>query len=51
MKFRPGGISLDFLFRKVLPRGLFGRSLLTVLIPLILLQVRRAGYFLRQPFA
>ncbi len=39
MKFRPGGVSLDFLFRKVLPRGLFGRSLLTVLIPLILLQV------------
>jgi two-component system osmolarity sensor histidine kinase EnvZ len=39
MKFRPGGVSLDFLFRKVLPRGLFGRSLLIVLIPLILLQV------------
>jgi two-component system osmolarity sensor histidine kinase EnvZ len=39
MKFRPGGISLDSLFRKILPRGLFGRSLLTVLIPLILLQV------------
>jgi two-component system osmolarity sensor histidine kinase EnvZ len=39
MKFRPGGFSLDSLFRKILPRGLFGRSLLTVLIPLILLQV------------
>jgi two-component system osmolarity sensor histidine kinase EnvZ len=39
MKFRPGGISLDSLVRKILPRGLFGRSLLTVLIPLILLQV------------
>ena len=39
MKFRPGGISLDYLFRKIMPRGLFGRSLLTVLIPLILLQV------------
>jgi two-component system osmolarity sensor histidine kinase EnvZ len=38
MKFRPGGISIDFIFRKILPRGLFGRSLLTVLIPLILLQ-------------
>lgn len=38
MRFRPGGISLDFLFRKILPRGLFGRSLLIVLIPLILLQ-------------
>lgn len=38
MKFRPGGISLDYFFRKILPRGLFGRSLLTVLIPLILLQ-------------
>jgi two-component system osmolarity sensor histidine kinase EnvZ len=38
MKFRPGGISLDPVFRKILPRGLFGRSLLTVLIPLILLQ-------------
>jgi two-component system osmolarity sensor histidine kinase EnvZ len=38
MKFRPGGISLDHLFRKILPRGLFGRSLLTVLIPLILVQ-------------
>ena len=39
MKFRPGGISLDQFFRKILPRGLFGRSLLIVLIPLILLQV------------
>jgi two-component system osmolarity sensor histidine kinase EnvZ len=39
MKFRPGGISLEYLFRKIMPRGLFGRSLLTVLIPLILLQV------------
>ncbi len=38
MKFRPGGFSLDSLLRKILPRGLFGRSLLTVLIPLILLQ-------------
>lgn len=38
MKFRPGGISLDPYFRKVLPRGLFGRSLLIVLVPLILVQ-------------
>ena len=38
MKFRPGGISLDPFFRKILPRGLFGRSLLIVLIPLILVQ-------------
>lgn len=38
MKIRPGGFSLDQLLRKILPRGLFGRSLLTVLVPLILLQ-------------
>ena len=38
MKFRPGGVSLDPFFRKILPRGLFGRSLLIVLIPLILVQ-------------
>jgi two-component system osmolarity sensor histidine kinase EnvZ len=39
MKFRPGGFSFDQVLRKVLPRSLFGRSLLTVLIPLILLEV------------
>jgi two-component system osmolarity sensor histidine kinase EnvZ len=39
MKFRPGGIALDRVIRKFLPRSLFGRSLLTVLIPLVLLQV------------
>jgi two-component system osmolarity sensor histidine kinase EnvZ len=38
MKFRPGGFSLDKVFRKILPRGLFGRSLLLVVIPMILLQ-------------
>jgi two-component system osmolarity sensor histidine kinase EnvZ len=38
MKFRPGGFSLDQVLRKILPRSLFGRSLLTVLIPLVLLQ-------------
>jgi two-component system osmolarity sensor histidine kinase EnvZ len=39
MKFRPGGVAPERLFRRVLPRSLFGRSLLTVLIPLVLLQV------------
>lgn len=39
MKFRPGGFSFDQVLRKILPRSLFGRSLLTVLIPLILLEV------------
>lgn len=38
MKFRPGGFSVDKVFRKILPRGLFGRSLLIVVIPMILLQ-------------
>jgi two-component system osmolarity sensor histidine kinase EnvZ len=39
VKFRPGGVAPERLFRRVLPRSLFGRSLLTVLIPLVLLQV------------
>ncbi|MDE8350070.1 MAG: ATP-binding protein [Acidocella sp.] len=38
MKFRPGGYSFDTMLRKFLPRSLLGRSLLTVLIPLVLLQ-------------
>jgi two-component system osmolarity sensor histidine kinase EnvZ len=38
MKLRPGGYSLDNVLRKVLPRSLFGRSLLIVLIPLVLSQ-------------
>jgi two-component system osmolarity sensor histidine kinase EnvZ len=38
MKFRPGGFSFDTVLRKFLPRSLLGRSLLTVLIPLVLLQ-------------
>ncbi len=38
MKFRPAGYSLDNLLRKFLPRSLFGRSLLIVLIPLVLSQ-------------
>jgi hypothetical protein len=38
VKFRPGGFAVDKVFRKILPRGLFGRSLLIVVIPMILLQ-------------
>ncbi len=38
MKLRFGGFSPDTLLRKILPRSLFGRSLLIVLIPLVLLQ-------------
>ena len=38
MKFRPAGYSFDNLLRKFLPRSLFGRSLLIVLIPLVLSQ-------------
>ncbi len=38
MKFRPGGFSADVVLRRFLPRSLFGRSLLIVLIPLVLLQ-------------
>jgi two-component system osmolarity sensor histidine kinase EnvZ len=38
MKFRPGGFSFDNVLRKLLPRSLFGRSLLIVLLPLVLLQ-------------
>jgi two-component system osmolarity sensor histidine kinase EnvZ len=39
VKFRPAGISLDNLLRRVLPRSLLGRSLLIVLVPLVALQV------------
>jgi two-component system, OmpR family, osmolarity sensor histidine kinase EnvZ len=39
MKLRPGGFSADRLLRRFLPRGLLGRSLLIVLVPLVLLQV------------
>ncbi len=38
MKLRVRGYSLDSVLRRVLPRGLFGRSLLIVLIPMIFLQ-------------
>jgi two-component system osmolarity sensor histidine kinase EnvZ len=38
MKLRFGDLSLDSVLRKFLPRSLFGRSLLIVLIPMILLQ-------------
>jgi two-component system osmolarity sensor histidine kinase EnvZ len=38
MKLRVRGYSADRLLRKFLPRGLLGRSLLIVLIPLVLLQ-------------
>ncbi len=38
MKLRLGGFSADRLLRKFLPRSLFARSLLIVLIPLVLLQ-------------
>ena len=38
MKLRLGRFSADPLLRRLLPRGLLGRSLLTVLIPLVLLQ-------------
>jgi two-component system osmolarity sensor histidine kinase EnvZ len=38
MKLRIGRFSADNILRKFLPRGLLGRSLLIVLIPLVLLQ-------------
>ncbi len=38
MKLRPGGFSFDNVLRKFLPRSLFGRSLLIVLIPLVFSQ-------------
>lgn len=38
MRFRLGRFQPDRLFRKVLPRGLFGRSLLIVLVPMVVLQ-------------
>jgi len=38
VKFRPGGYSFDNLLRKFLPRSLFGRSLLIVLVPLVFSQ-------------
>ncbi len=38
MKLRPGGFSVDRALRRFLPRGLLGRSLLIVLLPLVLLQ-------------
>ncbi|EKM98817.1 ATP-binding protein [Acidocella sp. MX-AZ02] len=38
MKLRLGPLQPDRLFRKILPRGLFGRSLLIVLIPMVVLQ-------------
>jgi two-component system, OmpR family, osmolarity sensor histidine kinase EnvZ len=38
MKIRPAGIEIDRLLRRFLPRTLFGRSLLIVLVPLILVE-------------
>lgn len=38
VKLRPGGVAPERYVRKILPRGLFGRSLLIVLLPLILLE-------------
>ena len=38
MKLRLGRFQPDRLFRKILPRGLFGRSLLIVLVPMVVLQ-------------
>jgi two-component system osmolarity sensor histidine kinase EnvZ len=38
VKFRPAGFSFDNVLRKFLPRSLFGRSLLIVLVPLVLSQ-------------
>ncbi len=38
MRFGPGGRGIERLLRKLLPRGLFGRSLLIVLVPLVLVQ-------------
>jgi two-component system osmolarity sensor histidine kinase EnvZ len=38
VKFRPAGYSFDNVLRKFLPRSLFGRSLLIVLIPLVFSQ-------------
>lgn len=38
MKLRLGWLQPERLFRKILPRGLFGRSLLIVLVPMVVLQ-------------
>lgn len=38
MKVRLGPLQPERLFRKMLPRGLFGRSLLIVLVPMVVLQ-------------
>ncbi|MDE2318248.1 MAG: HAMP domain-containing protein [Rhodospirillales bacterium] len=38
MKIRLGPVQPERLFRKMLPRGLFGRSLLIVLVPMVVLQ-------------
>ena len=38
MKIRLGPLQPERLFRRMLPRGLFGRSLLIVLVPMIVLQ-------------
>jgi two-component system osmolarity sensor histidine kinase EnvZ len=38
MKLRVRGFSFDTVLRKFLPRSLFGRSLLIVLVPLVSLQ-------------
>jgi two-component system osmolarity sensor histidine kinase EnvZ len=38
VRIRPGGVAPERYVRKFLPRGLFGRSLLIVLLPLVLLE-------------
>lgn len=38
MRLSLGRLKPDKLFRKILPRGLFGRSLLIVLVPMVILQ-------------
>jgi two-component system osmolarity sensor histidine kinase EnvZ len=38
VRLRPGGVTPERYLRKILPRGLFGRSLLIVLLPLVLLE-------------
>lgn len=38
MKVRLGGVQPERFLRKILPRGLFGRSLLIVLVPMVVLQ-------------
>jgi len=45
VRLLPGGARFERLMRKLLPRGLFGRSLLIVLLPMVLLQVVALEFF------